>query len=405
VSVRNPTFVEMLLVAAGGAFGVALVRSLRRGRGSSTRLTEEQATSLDAVEDRDLVNVHGIERTSPAFRKRLRELARRMGMDPLHLALVISFETAGTFDPSIRNPASSATGLIQFMSTTAKKLGTTTDALARMTALEQLDYVERYFLPWKGKLRTLEDVYMAVLWPSAVGKGADFVLFSEGSDAYEKNKNLDVRRAGSVTVRDATSRVRSGLKPELRAPQPSDLLASSAPQRSLDLRSVLLIGDSLAIGLAPSLKALLGRLGGTFTGRGIVNATMKQWLSGSLLDDALRAAKPTLVLVSLGTNDAKPVDVDRSEAATELASRIARSGADVVWILPPSLPFPASDTSLSIASAMRKGGFPSFASGALSIPRQSDQIHPTIDGYAKWADVIARWLGEQAKDSKDFRTA
>ena len=34
-----------------------------------------------------------------------------------------------------------------------------------MTAEEQLDYVEEYFKTSKGKLKSLEDVYMAILWP------------------------------------------------------------------------------------------------------------------------------------------------------------------------------------------------------------------------------------------------
>jgi hypothetical protein len=35
------------------------------------------------------------------------------------------------------------------MSNTAISLGTSTDALSRMTAIDQLDYVEKYFLAYK----------------------------------------------------------------------------------------------------------------------------------------------------------------------------------------------------------------------------------------------------------------
>lgn len=71
-------------------------------------------------------------------------VAQRLGIDPNDLATVISFETGGTFDPAKRNPTSNATGLIQFMPETAKGLGTTTDALAKMSFSDQMQFVEKY---------------------------------------------------------------------------------------------------------------------------------------------------------------------------------------------------------------------------------------------------------------------
>jgi len=53
----------------------------------------------------------------------------------------------------------------------------TQDALARMSELQQLDYVKRYFQPYRGRLRTLEDIYMAILWPAAIGKPNNYALF------------------------------------------------------------------------------------------------------------------------------------------------------------------------------------------------------------------------------------
>jgi len=57
-----------------------------------------------------------------------------------------------------------------------------------MTAVEQLGYVEKYFMPFKGKVETLEDAYMAVLYPKAVGKDLGYVLFEKGSKVYEQNR-------------------------------------------------------------------------------------------------------------------------------------------------------------------------------------------------------------------------
>lgn len=93
----------------------------------------------------------------------IRDVADRLDMDPRHLAAVIAFESR--FNPSAVNPYSGATGLIQFMPRTAVNLGTTTAALGRMSALEQLPYVERYFRDQGGTFENLQQVAMAVFYP------------------------------------------------------------------------------------------------------------------------------------------------------------------------------------------------------------------------------------------------
>lgn len=123
----------------------------------------------------------------------------------------MAFESAYSFDPAKRNPGSSATGLIQFMAATAKSLGTTTDALAAMTAVEQLDYVRTYFKPYAGRMRSLSDVYMAILWPAAIGKPNDWPLFTAPSSAYAANKGLDFDGDGRVTKAEAAAAVRAAL--------------------------------------------------------------------------------------------------------------------------------------------------------------------------------------------------
>ena len=100
----------------------------------------------------------------------------------------MAFESAETFSPSVRNRLSGATGLIQFMPSTAQRLGTTTDALAAMTPEKQLDYVSRYFSPYSGRLGTIEDVYMVILWPKAVGASNDTALFAKQAPRTNRTK-------------------------------------------------------------------------------------------------------------------------------------------------------------------------------------------------------------------------
>ncbi|MSR14152.1 MAG: hypothetical protein EXR86_06210 [Gammaproteobacteria bacterium] len=84
-----------------------------------------------------------------------------------------------------------------------------------MSAVRQLDYVERYFLPRAGKLRTLEDVYMAILWPAAIGKPLDHVLFAKNDPLrpkrYIQNAGLDFNRDGLITKAEAADKVRRKL--------------------------------------------------------------------------------------------------------------------------------------------------------------------------------------------------
>jgi len=148
------------------------------------------------------------DQVSDAFVQQVTAIAERLGTDPDYLMAVMAFESAGTFSPSVRNPHSGATGLIQFMPRTARGLGTTTDALAQMTAEEQLEYVALYFAPYRGQLDTLGDVYMAVLWPRAVGMPPDTVLFDAVDGAlYRQNRGLDANRNGAVTKAEAVASV------------------------------------------------------------------------------------------------------------------------------------------------------------------------------------------------------
>lgn len=139
------------------------------------------------------------------------------------LMACIAWETGERFSPSVRNGAGSgATGLIQFMPRTATGLGTSTQELARMTAEDQLNYVYRYFLPYKGRLNSLSDVYMAILWPAAIGKPEHHVLWerSKSPTTYRQNSGLDVNGDEKITKAEAAGKVQAklekGLRPENR---------------------------------------------------------------------------------------------------------------------------------------------------------------------------------------------
>ena len=150
-------------------------------------------------------------RVSTAFKSKLIQIAQNIGVDPNFLISAMAFETGETFSPSIKN-STGATGLIQFTPTTAVELGTSTDELAAMTAEDQMDYVEKYFQPYRNMLETIEDLYMAILWPAAIGKPDSWVLFSKPSAEYGRNSGLDTDKDGHVTKEEAAAMVRAKLR-------------------------------------------------------------------------------------------------------------------------------------------------------------------------------------------------
>ena len=161
------------------------------------------------------------------FRGKVFSMAEKLGLPPAStvaptwsgadwLMAIMNFESAGSFSPSKRCAVSSATGLIQFMNSTATSLGTTTDRLAALAPEKQLDYVYQYFSSHVGSYKNLGDLYMAVIYPLGIGKSDSFVLFSQGTSAYSSNHGLDNPYKGSVTRGDCLKRVSASLDEGLR---------------------------------------------------------------------------------------------------------------------------------------------------------------------------------------------
>ena len=153
-------------------------------------------------------------KVSPEFKAKVITICKNLNIQPDHLMTCMAFETKETFRPDKKNEAgSSGTGLIQFMKATAESvLKTTTEELANMTALQQLDYVEKYFKyiqQFHKRLDRLEDVYFAILNSDGIGKNDAAVIFKAGSLAYTQNKGLDKNKDSRITVGEITVRIRA----------------------------------------------------------------------------------------------------------------------------------------------------------------------------------------------------
>lgn len=143
---------------------------------------------------------HLAENTDSSFRIALSAMADRLGVDPNFLTPVMANESQ--FKPAATNPFSKATGLIQFMPSTANHLGTTVDDLRGMSAEDQLPYVEAYYKPFAGRIQSAGDAYMATFLPSKIGTSPDTILASDGEVIYTQNKGFDRDGKGYFTTGD-----------------------------------------------------------------------------------------------------------------------------------------------------------------------------------------------------------
>jgi len=136
------------------------------------------------------------------FQYKVIEICQELGFDPDFLMNAMGFESASTYDPAKQNAAGSgATGLIQFMPKTAIGMGTTVEVLAKMSPLEQLDYVKQYFESSAGQLHDMRDVYLKIFYPILIGKAPDAAIANKD---YPQNKGLDSNKDGKDTKDEIT---------------------------------------------------------------------------------------------------------------------------------------------------------------------------------------------------------
>lgn len=144
----------------------------------------------------------------------------QLGLNADFLMTCMKFESG--ISPTAKNPASSATGLIQFMDATVRSMQKTYPQLlklfpqvkrardlASLTAVQQLTWVYYYFKAFGNDLGkwSLEDTYMAILLPTMIGKPLDSKM-AWNENAYRVNAGLDLNKDKVITKREATEKIR-----------------------------------------------------------------------------------------------------------------------------------------------------------------------------------------------------
>lgn len=164
-------------------------------------------------------------KVSEDFKRSVLWIEDQLRLNADFLMACMAFETGGSFDPKIKNLAgSSGLGLIQFMAFTYAnmiktypslvKVASSHAALANLSAVEQLSFVYYYFKMFRSdySAMTLEDVYMTILFPKAVGKPNDWEMpWKYGEIAYRQNSGLDLNKDKKITKAEASAGVRKML--------------------------------------------------------------------------------------------------------------------------------------------------------------------------------------------------
>jgi hypothetical protein len=155
-------------------------------------------------------------RTLPEIADYARQIADS-GYDPVGIGAVIENESARTWSPAVAGPVAFNTppgypvGLIQFAPDTAKKLGTTTAALKKMSFSQQVAFLPKYYSLFgpPSKFKRPVDYYLAG-WGSGVGTSDDYVLAREGDTKFEANRGL-ARGNDTITTGDLAAFVNGNI--------------------------------------------------------------------------------------------------------------------------------------------------------------------------------------------------
>jgi hypothetical protein len=205
--------VPSIQVSASNAFGSGDAEFVRPGPGVTD--CPEYNPFAGGSTSADIMEAYGDSGMTQELADKVEDVANNLGMDPAFLANAMFFESAYTFNPSVIQPDSGAVGLIQFIPSTAAELGTTTEELAGMSAVEQMDKVQEYFElertggRLKGGIWSQEDVFMAIYFPEAMGKGPDYSIY----DYYERNPmTINGRKLAPKESAEYYKRINNGIE-------------------------------------------------------------------------------------------------------------------------------------------------------------------------------------------------
>ena len=150
------------------------------------------------------------------FLKKVDEVSQKIGANPADLLGLMASESG--LNPHAVNSSSGATGLIQFIPSTAASLGTSVGALRGMNRAQQMEYVEKFLVKTAPPNPTPGHLYTSVFLPAFAKKPADYVIAKKGgftsdwghhpASWYAGNAGLDMNRDGSIQIEELGKRIK-----------------------------------------------------------------------------------------------------------------------------------------------------------------------------------------------------
>jgi len=185
------------------------IDEMRRER--ATRADQERSTSGTLGQEqrperryeqefRGEVSVPEDLKEDPEFTSAVSELASKYGINESEVYAVIQGESA--FNPQARNP-SGATGLFQFMPTTAEELGVSTEDIMSMSPTEQVELYDKYLQRWNYSGGNRLGIMQAA--PAFASKAPEEVIYAKGTAAWDQNPGWRELGDGPITVRSINS--------------------------------------------------------------------------------------------------------------------------------------------------------------------------------------------------------
>lgn len=156
---------------------------------------------------------------------------------------------------------------------------------------------------------------------------------------------------------------------------------------SLKGRRVLLVGDSMAQGLAPFLQRKVEAAGGQWASAPEQSSTIIWWQGSGKLRELISEHRPDIIFIALGSNELYTRDAQ--SRASVIQKMVAEIGSrQAYWIGPPTWK-PGATLVPVIEDNFQPGHF--YNSDTLDVPRAKDGKHPTGAGYERWVELIWQW--------------
>ena len=157
----------------------------RKAAAQFPEIAKKYKETLDKPDNVSHGNVDTSTIQDPNFNTKLKKVAGALGVEESDLRAIIKTESG--FNPKAQDPFGVSAGLIGFTRQTAKSLGTSREEILNMSAVDQLDYVYKFYK--MNNLRPGSDrgtMYMITFMPAYAYAPDDTVLGQQGGGTLGK---------------------------------------------------------------------------------------------------------------------------------------------------------------------------------------------------------------------------